>query len=1403
MRSLSCLVIGDAAVTVRCAEAIVSAGHELLGVVTADERCAAWAAANSIPIHFSPARVPLGRGALEALARGRACDYLFSIHNVRILSAEVIGFAGRMAINYHDALLPRYAGLHAGSWAIARGETVHGVTWHRVTEKIDDGDILVQRSFALRDDETAWTLGGLCTEAAIESFGELLPRLSLDRVEGTRQELDARSYFYGWMKPAPGCVLPLDGPAETAEAMVRALDFGAADNPIGIAKLLAEGRVYLVSKASMLDSESDAAPGTVLSVGDGSIDVSTASCDVRLWVKPAGTSGPSELSRLAGTTLAGVAPDARWLAEHERKFRRAEAYWASRYVRLAPLVPAELSGATATLESGAEVDLRGFALAGAMGADRAHHALAAVLGWLRQEIGQPFDIAFGETETMRELASRGLETLLVARPPLRVDCARDETLAQFAARLRDERTERRAAGACSIDLPHRLRRLRSAPRLAPAIVVDILDDGGPGGSSRIDPETTSLSIEIAADGTSLTMRSGATDRDGLLRLAQRFPAWLAECEARPGHAMRAVLLPSAARVTPDISVMFRNEVARNPDSIAVESDAGAWSYTELAARVDRLASSLQRRGVAAESLVAIRAARLVDLVTAMLGVLASGGAFVVIDPREPAERAKQILGDAFPDLALGDAALHPLCPEVPFLPIGIADALELPPVATRTFSESDLAYVAFTSGSTGARKGVAIERGSLSRYIEAAGELLGLTQRDRVLQIGSPAFDLAYEQIFGALCHGAALVASDGHDYAGTVDLLARCASRRITVLDPPTNLWSQAARDVSRLALEIPESIRIVVIGGDEALAPDVRAWVSATRGRCRLVNTYGPTETTIVATWWEAPADARSVPDRIPIGQPMKGVEVRVLDADGSAVADGEEGELWIGGFGLARGYHRRPDLTASSFRRISGTRLYRTGDLVRRRADGLLEFLGRIDRQLKIGGRRVEPGEVESVLLASPDVLEAAVSPVTTSDGRKSLAAWVVLRPDADAEDAEDGDAAVAALRAFVVERLPSFLRPSRIERVAGIPRLTGGKVDFETLKKASGGVSASRPELSDPVERALASIFQRLLGSGPVSRDDDFFELGGDSLSAVHLLAEIETTFGTRLPIARLLREATIAALARDLREGSGELPGCVIPLQPDGAAPPLFCVHGLGGHLLRLSTLARELRPDQPFFGLQSPGLDDDQPVPETVVELARLFLQEVTKRIGDETLHLTGMSFGGIVALEMARQAVEQGRRVGLVAMFDTYLTEVLAPPAPLSGAALLRHRLRRAIGDRLGRGKRLLRRTLHGADRIEKANEYRNFTRVLELNDEAMRRYDLGAYDGTVTFFAASQRDRGLFDQFERRIGCRLEVVPVPGDHMTMYDPPHVAELASALRQAMRKQASQARRPAPGGYRQ
>ncbi|HEX3525737.1 MAG TPA: AMP-binding protein, partial [Thermoanaerobaculia bacterium] len=803
MSRLGVLVVGDAGVTLRCAEILVARGHAVRGVVTGDGRVAGWAAGRGIACYFAPPEAPLGRADVLALTGGAPFDLLLSIHNLRILPGEVLSLPSRMAVNYHDALLPRYAGLHATTWALLAGERSHGITWHRMTEAVDAGEILLQRRFVVEPEDTAWTLNVRCAEAAAASFPELLERLAAGAAPAQPQPQDmaARTWFPGWRKPAPGCVVPWDAPAEMVSAFVRALDFGLADNPLGLPRLLAPGGPVVLHSVEVLARRSGLPPGTVVASGAAGVEIATATRNV--LIPPVAAS----FRLVPGVRLPVEAPAAAELAARERVLWRHEGYWAAVLGDLAPLAPPGFIG-----EAGGETA----EVVGEVSAEQEEELLAAVLQFLAFEVGQPIDVALGEPELRKDGA------FFAARLPIRIDGLEPLTLPGFASRLRQKRAELREHGTYAADLPARLRRLRGQPA-EPAVVVDLLADG-----ESPPPLGAATVLAVAIRGRTITWRSplaGVDER--LAELAGRFECWLVSSQ---GGGMTAEPLIH----------LFQSQAARNPDSLALVAGGVRWTYRELAARVARLASALRRRGVGPERLVALRLERLPDLVTGMLGVLAAGGAFLVLDPLETPARTAHILAAARPALAVGDAGLHRLAPDLAVHPIAIADAPEGPALSGAVAAGWNLAYVAFTSGSSGVPKGVAVEQRAITHYIRAAGRRFGLGAGDRILQLGSPAFDLAFEQIFGALCHGAALVGLDTPHLPATRELLEECARLGITVLDLPTAVWAQMVRDIKMLTLPLPPDLRLVIIGGELATVRTFRDWRAGPGGSIRLINTY-----------------------------------------------------------------------------------------------------------------------------------------------------------------------------------------------------------------------------------------------------------------------------------------------------------------------------------------------------------------------------------------------------------------------------------------------------------------------------------------------------------------------------------------------------------------------------------
>jgi amino acid adenylation domain-containing protein len=603
---------------------------------------------------------------------------------------------------------------------------------------------------------------------------------------------------------------------------------------------------------------------------------------------------------------------------------------------------------------------------------------------------------------------------------------------------------------------------------------------------------------------------------------------------------------------------FERQAALQPQAIALEHDGEQISYAELDHRANRLAHHLRGLGVGAEDRVALCLQRSPDLIVAVLATLKAGAAYVPLDPSHPDQRLAWQLEDCAPAVLLTQSDLRPRLQPPPCCTTIALDA-HAPWAAAPTHAPdqsglpsdgSHLAYVIYTSGSTGTPKGVMVEHRQLAHQIAALQALYGFTAEDRVLQFSGLSFDVAGEEIFGALSHGATLVLRTDAWLAEPWRWCELCAAHRLSVANLPTLFWQRLAQATDAV---FPPSLRQIVIGGDAVGAAALDAWWRRDGHRPALANAYGPTETTINATV----ARCRAEDSPSSIGRPVPNARVYLLDAHGEPVPVGAVGEIWIGGAGVARGYLHRPELTAERFAidpfvvasaDAPPPRMYRSGDLGRWRSDGSIEFLGRDDRQVKIRGFRIELGEIEAALMRLDGLREAAVITAAGQGEDKRLQAYVVADPNRPPPDP-------AQLRARLAERLPDHMLPAAFVLLDALPLNANGKLDHAALPAPDDEACAQRgyEAPQGEIEQALASIWTSLLGIERIGRDDGFFELGGHSLLAVRMLSQLRQRFGVELALTTVFARPRLVDLAVEIARAA---PGAVDPIAPADRSAPL-------------------------------------------------------------------------------------------------------------------------------------------------------------------------------------------------------------------------------------------------------
>ncbi|TMR99680.1 non-ribosomal peptide synthetase [Nonomuraea basaltis] len=691
---------------------------------------------------------------------------------------------------------------------------------------------------------------------------------------------------------------------------------------------------------------------------------------------------------------------------------------------------------------------------------------------------------------------------------------------------------------------------------------------------RITPEpidlglvSVDLTLSAIPRGESLQLQwhymTELFDAETVVLLAGQFQEILRQLAIAPDDAVRQVELtvaPAPAAQAPVLTArdveagfveLFQRRVALAPNAPAVVCDGVATSYADLNREANRLAHSLRARGVGRETRVGILVERSPQLAVAILGVLKAGGVYVPVDPAYPPDRIAFILADAGAKVLVTqerlapDTAIEMVFLDGPSMAGGDADCdlAEAPDPAS-------LAYVVYTSGSTGRPKGAMIEHRSLVTFARDIVDRLGLGAGDRFLQFASPSFDVLVEELFPIWLAGGAVVIPTQHLISGEADLADLVERDRLTVMELPTAYWHEWVRELDRLDRKLPSCLRLVIIGGERVLPERLAMW---RRLGVPLMHVYGLTETTVSSTFFRLdPIDRFDWPN-LPIGTALPSADLRLLNSRLRPVPLGGIGELYIGGISLARGYLGRSGLTAQRFvadpdPARPGERLYRTGDLVRLRPDGNLEFISRVDTQIKIRGFRVEPAEIESALSRHPQVAESVVTLYEPVPGDRRLLAYVVPPSGETAPN-------LGELRRYLERELPAYMVPSTLVELDALPLSPNGKLDRARLPTPDGG----RPELTEdyvapstPLQQKLAEIVAAVVGVDTVGIHDNFFDLGGDSIQAIQVVARAQEE-GIGLSPLDFFEQPTIALLAH---AASAADPDRAVRPRPPDAEPVL-------------------------------------------------------------------------------------------------------------------------------------------------------------------------------------------------------------------------------------------------------
>jgi amino acid adenylation domain-containing protein len=843
--------------------------------------------------------------------------------------------------------------------------------------------------------------------------------------------------------------------------------------------------------------------------------------------------------------------------------------------------------------------------------------------------------------------------------------------------------------------------------------------------------------------------------------------------------------------------LFEEQVRRTPTSTALVFQDQQLSYAELNHRANQLAHYLQQRGVGPTVTVGICIDRSIEMCLAVLGVMKAGGTYLPLDAAYPHERLLFMLQDADTKILLTNARMRTNLPAYGCDIISIDTAWK--DIANQSTDNlpgearaENAAYVIFTSGSTGRPKGVVMPHRALTNLLSWQLTQQGLGAA-RTLQFASLSFDVSFQEMFSTWCSGGSLVLVTEGMVRDAPAMLHFIAAQRIERCFFPF-VYLQHMAEAFQLGAVLPQHLRDVITAGEQLeITPQIAAFFKE-MPECRLHNHYGPSESHVV-TSYTLPTKITEWKKLPPIGKPIYNTQIYIVDMNGEPVPVGVAGELCVGGACLAQGYLNRVARTAEKFipdrfSRKAGRRLYRTGDLARYRADGEIEYLGRIDNQIKIRGFRVEPGEIETILMRHPQVREAAVVAHEETKGERKLVAYVVPLVDKAGLARE--------LRMFLKQRLPDYMVPAAFVFVETLPLTPSGKINRRALLPVKPVESETELYVAPrtPAEKKLAEIWSAILGQERIGIHDSFFDLGGHSMLAAKLMAEIEKAFGQRIPLVSLFQGSTIEYLAGLLRKHDASLSWpTLVEIQAGDSKCPLFCVSHPNVNALGYRSLARHLGPEQSVFGLQAQYPEDlsGEYSQAAVDRMATEYLESLRAVRPTGPYQFLGICRGAHIAFEISRRLEQEGQQVAMLGILDTWVAE-----NTYSVFFFLDHYAHRLIWlskidlrDKINFIRKKARGALRKLDRKILARESAQHKRN-PLHDVYFPGPDFvpRTYNGRIAVFRvrrqSRQRIRDLALGWGKVALGGVDVHFIPGDHLSVLKEPYVQGLATELKKRL-----------------
>lgn len=1164
MNTNTCYLIGDDHLLIQCAETLIEHNFKIMGIISPLKESKVFADNNGIPYFDS---VFLAESHLLECE----FDYLFSIINHVILTKKIIDHANKMAINFHNSPLPAYAGVHVLSWALLNNEAEHGVTWHRITELIDGGNILKQALFPIAKDETGLSLSLKCYEFAISTFHELLISITSNTLKEVSQDLAKRTYTDFNKKPRGNAWISWRDNAEDIERMTRALNLGHYyHNRLSCPKFILGQTIYIITRLRVLHKKSSSAPGTIQTIDERGWCVNTNTKILRIEQIHNLEGDKLDLSRLAEQSklLPGdilISPgESELLAYHSMSENCAkwELFWVKelRSIIHTSLPFQEVSSQhqiKSELQCISTLKLPQLLIESWENAVPEEYKpvdilLAGLLIYLyRLDHQETVGVGFHNTGgyVLDKVSSRFFATFI----PFSLNFSNHDTILDGLKKMKHHQEKLTARLTYSRDVYFRYPELADAEKDEYPIGIVI-------GKEMLATENlhtlnANIILVLSNDGKEISWwtNTGFLDKQPFLGmmiknskeqlnvLFRSIVTYLNTSLVRIPilSADERQMILSKWSVSQINSVQkksivhfFEEQVARFTHNVALKYHNESLTYLELHQKSNQLAHYLKRHGLTKNEYAAICTRQESHLLIGILAILKTGSAYVPIDPSYPKHHINYVLSDCKPKLLLASEELIGKFDEqfVDDYQVIIFDEItkDIKKQSIENLDISDItpdtnAYVIYTSGTTGRPKGVAIPHKGVTRLVKNAN-YIKITEEDNIAQGASISFDAATFEIWGALLNGATLMAVPQETLLNIAEFGAFIEYNDISILWLTSALFNQYASKSTSLF----KKLSYLLVGGDVLNKELIFSVLECREGRPKnILNGYGPTENTTFTTTHRITTKDKYLPS-IPIGKPISNTSVFILDENNEPTPIGFIGELYTGGDGLTPGYLNRADLTDEKFiiSSVNQTLLYRTGDRARWMPDGNIEYLGRADNQVKIRGYRVELEAIQAHLLRHGAITQSIVISDTYKH-HKVLVAYLITTQNIGVQEIRD----------FLSKNLPNYMIPNYFIFLNEFPLNANGKIDIKKLPPRDFIYQQSDFNYIKPrttLEQNLVKTWETLLGVHPIGVENDFFDLGGHSLLTTQLIMHIKETYHINISLPAFLEKPTIHCLAQLIR-----------------------------------------------------------------------------------------------------------------------------------------------------------------------------------------------------------------------------------------------------------------------------